>query len=175
MNNLSENKKSLLSVNNELKTLIENFFQSHKNLDDLNYLELFEILLDKNENLKNENKKLILSKLSCFFSVEKQEVENDLELKLNKMKIEIDELKEMLKFPNKEIQIRQVKPASPIDLKSASINKHPMDSISNDLNKGLNLIITNYSEKLAEIHQQIVDFNPLEKKILPKTNSNQIF
>lgn len=102
----------------------------------------------------NDLKDLIDLHFSDLSSRNKDVEENELEIKLNEMKKEIENLKQT-------IRIQETEPKK----------KPNAESVHSDLTHSLNYIISNYSEKLAHINKQIV--NMKEKQVPEQIQNNK--
>ena len=139
----------------------------NKNFD---YFELLEFLTEKSKHLKQENRKLFISKIiNLLTNAEKlTSSENDLESKLDAMKVEIDFLKKKLETP-----LKSAGNAVPRSSTPAAANIDQSHLMPQDLNNALNLIISNYFEKLTKMQQQIDELNNLNKCLFYiETNMN---
>jgi hypothetical protein len=137
---------------------------------DFDYFELLEFLTEKSKNLKQENRKLFISKIiNLLTSAEKitneNNNENDLEKKLDEMRAEIGCLKQQLSSSSSQ---QQQPPSIPVynhdDQEENNNQQQQQQPLNpNDLNGALNLIISNYFEKLTKMQQQIDELNNLNK------------
>ncbi len=142
-------------------------------IKDFDYFELLEFLTEKSKNLKQENRKLFISKIiNLLTSAEQMKSqsnnENELEKKLDEMKFEIQCLKQQLSSAPPFIPIM----TQNTDQNEQVINVNNYNNVEQqqqtpvnpaDLNSALNLIISNYFEKLTKMQQQIDELNNLNK------------
>ncbi len=140
---------------------------------DFDYFELLEFLSEKSKNLKQENRKLFISKIiNLLTSAEEMKSgsnnENDLEKKLDEMKAEIRSLKHQLSSASPFLPLAQISDQNdrPLNVNNYDPTEQQQQKTQlnpQDLSSALNLIISNYFEKLTKMQQQIDELNNLNK------------
>lgn len=184
---LNDESESLTSkVENECKEAktpqgVTSFLENGK----FDYLELLEYLTEKSKHLKQENRKFFISKIISLLTNtepmnnQANNVESSDLLKLDTIKYDIESLKKQLQSQNgmANSSFTQQNSQSHQQHQSATQQSNQLcQNISsvgqpNELNNALNLIISNYLEKLTKMQQQIDELNSLNKCLLYVENN----